>query len=86
MTIHILTLIILDIITSGMGAIEMPEFECGVTDFTRALISKGTRTDRGEWPFLAALYYVEEYTFFCGGTLITYKHVLTGTVFLTLIY
>lgn len=52
---------------------------CGSVDFLDPRISGGSVTHRGEWPFLAALYYVEQLKFFCGGTLITKQHVLTGT-------
>lgn len=38
----------------------------------------GTVTARGEWPFLAALFYTETEKFFCTGTLITQNHVLTS--------
>lgn len=32
------------------------------------------------WPFLAALYRTDQSKFFCGGTLISSRHILTGTV------
>lgn len=35
-------------------------------------------TERGQWPFLVALYNVELESFFCSGSLITSKHVVTG--------
>lgn len=38
----------------------------------------GSDTFRGEFPFLVALNYTKDSTFFCGGTLISKKHVLTG--------
>ncbi|KAG4073406.1 hypothetical protein HA402_007662 [Bradysia odoriphaga] len=51
---------------------------CGLVDILDPRISGGSETHRGEWPFLAALYYVEQLKFFCGGTLITRQHVLTA--------
>lgn len=38
----------------------------------------GTEADRGEFPFLVALLLESLQQFFCGGNLITSKHVLTG--------
>lgn len=76
----LLVYLFLAIINYEIYAIEVSTFECGTTNFTRALISKGAKTDRGEWPFLTALHYVEEFKFFCGGSLISDRHVLTGTV------
>lgn len=62
------------------GIIEVCGGECGSVDVMDPRISGGSETQRGEWPFIAALYYVEELKFFCGGTLITKQHVLTGLV------
>lgn len=58
---------------------EISAYECGTTEFIDPKIVRGTATVRGAWPFLAALYYIEESKFFCGSTLISSKHVLTGT-------
>lgn len=52
--------------------------ECGTVKYIQPRIVGGTQTTRGEWPFIAALYYVDEAKFFCGATLISTKHVLTG--------
>lgn len=41
----------------------------------------GTETARGEWPFLAALFNTETEKFFCSGTLITQRHILTSENF-----
>lgn len=38
----------------------------------------GEQIRPGEWPFLAALLFKQTRTFFCGGNLITKKHVLTA--------
>lgn len=58
--------------------IEVRGGECGTVDVLDPRISGGSETQRGEWPFIAALYYVEELQFFCGGTVITTLHILTG--------
>lgn len=63
---------------SQFGIIEVRGDYCGSVDILDPRISGGSETKRGEWPFLAALYYVEQLQFFCGGTLITRQHVLTG--------
>lgn len=55
------------------------EIECGTAYFDRPLIAYGKPTRRGEWPFLAALFKFNGPEFFCGGSLISDRHVLTGT-------
>lgn len=55
--------------------------ECGTADFPRGLKVVRNQTMKGVWPFAAVLYEVKESRFFCGGTLITNKHVLTGILF-----
>lgn len=62
------------------GIVEVSGGHCGSVDVLDPRISGGSETQRGEWPFIAALYYVEELKFFCGGTLITKQHVLTGKI------
>lgn len=41
-------------------------------------VANGKKAVKGEWPFLAALYKLESSEYFCGSTVITNKHVLTG--------
>lgn len=53
-------------------------FTCGKVTFSNANAVGGTQTKRGEWPFLVALYNIEQAMFFCGGSLVTNQHVLTG--------
>lgn len=62
----------------SFGITEVRGGMCGSVDVLDPRISGGSETQRGEWPFIAALYYVEELKFFCGGTLITKQHVLTA--------
>lgn len=59
---------------------EVIAIECGTVDFVDPKISSGTVTVKGAWPFVAALYYVDQSAFFCAGTLITAKNVLTGAL------
>lgn len=55
------------------------EFDsCGKTEFSKGLIYGGAETVRGEFPFLCALYHIEFNKLFCGATLISSKHVITG--------
>lgn len=52
---------------------------CGqVKAVGREIEGNGNETTRGEWPFLAALFDTENETFFCSGTLITQRHILTS--------
>lgn len=51
---------------------------CGRVNISRPLIQNGNAALRGEWPFIAALHRVYESKYFCGGTIITNQHVLTG--------
>lgn len=39
----------------------------------------GNATIRGDFPFVCALYNVEHNLMFCEGTLITARHILTGS-------
>lgn len=52
--------------------------QCGETIRSTALVFRGNKTERGEFPFLCALYNIESNSIFCGGSIITSKHVLTG--------
>lgn len=72
-------LAVIVLLVSQLKITEITAFECGTADVLAPRIKGGNATDRGEWPYLTALYYVEEMEFFCGGTLISMKHVLTGT-------
>lgn len=52
--------------------------QCGRINFPKGLSIEGNQTRIGFWPFSAAIYEIKEYRLFCGGTLISKKHVLTG--------
>lgn len=52
--------------------------QCGRPSLRSGLVIGGQDTKRGHWPFLAALYNLRDRKFFCGGSLITQQHVLTG--------
>lgn len=53
---------------------------CGKVIVGSGRIVRGRASERGTWPFATALYHVTDEVFFCGGSLISNQHVLTGTV------
>lgn len=58
---------------------------CGVPHRLRGNISGGRGFPRGSFPWMVALLYddsVNEPKYFCGGSLISLKHILTGKVFI----
>lgn len=52
--------------------------QCGNVSFTIGLVVGGAEVVRGSWPFIVAMHLLETEKFFCGGTLISTQHVLTG--------
>lgn len=51
------------------------------TDVDFSLSSRilgGSEVYRGDWPFIVALYRAKTSQYFCGGTLISSQHILTG--------
>jgi secreted trypsin-like serine protease len=54
------------------------EDTCGKVSIRSGLVVNGEATQPGEFPFLTALYKLETDQFFCAGSLITRRHVLTG--------
>lgn len=51
---------------------------CGDSGKATGIIVRGNESSRGLWPWLVALYYVKDNEFFCGATLISNRHILTG--------
>lgn len=51
---------------------------CGKFSFNTGLVVNGDEVKRGEFPFLVALLKLKTQKFFCGASLITQKHALTG--------
>lgn len=62
------------------GSKNILNLSCGKVSFSIGFVVGGTETIRGQWPFLVALFNLETSKFFCGGSLITTKHVLTGKI------
>ena len=56
--------------------------ECGNVKYTSGLIYGGEYIQRGQYPWLCAIHDTVSDEFFCGSTLISKKHVLTGEFFL----
>lgn len=54
--------------------------ECGNVKYTSELIYGGEYAKRGQWPWLCAIHDGVSDEFFCGSTLISKKHVLTGEI------
>lgn len=58
--------------------IETKFTECGTTSYSVGHIVGGAEAKPGQWPFMAALVMRSTKQFFCGGNLISRRHVLTG--------
>lgn len=67
----------------GFNEVGNPDFkkifniDCGTVAATGYVIG-GTQVKPGQWPFLAALVLKDSNKFFCGGNIITKRHVLTA--------
>lgn len=57
--------------------------ECGKSDSLHGAVQRGKLAKRGQWPFLVALKKHDGNEFFCGGNLITSRHVMTGEQVIT---
>lgn len=51
---------------------------CGQRNGSIGTIFGGAETQKGEWPWLVPFYHRPTNNFFCAGTLISEKHVLSG--------
>lgn len=51
---------------------------CGNSVVSSGLIVGGGRIKRGQWPFIAALFSTRNGEYFCGGTVISKRHVITA--------
>jgi hypothetical protein len=54
------------------------KIDCGEPTFIEGLVIGGKESARGRFPFIAALKHSKTKKYFCGGSLITSQHVLTG--------
>lgn len=55
--------------------------ECGAINIPKGLAIEGHQTLKGFWPFAVGVYEIKDYKLFCGGSLISRKHVLTGNLY-----
>ena len=57
------------------------QITCGVSKASaKGLIVGGEYANREAWPWLTALIHKETNKYFCAGSIITKKHVLTGKI------
>lgn len=66
------------IFVATINIVQVDAIECGTVNLYREAVFGGNETVKDEWPFIAALYYSKTFSYFCGGTIISHKHVLTG--------
>lgn len=52
--------------------------QCGVKSGFVATIFGGERVEKGEWPWMVAFIHRKEEVFFCAGSLVSKKHILSG--------
>lgn len=50
---------------------------CGVSGKPSGLIVNGSQSSRGHWPWLVAIYKIDENKFICGGSLVSSSYVIT---------
>lgn len=62
----------------GLKFHKLFDVSCGNIFLTKGLIHGGNKTQHGQWPFLAGILKKASKKFFCGGSVITNKHVLTA--------
>ncbi len=66
------------IFAASFSSIHGNVIECGTVNLFRGLVLGGNDVLRDQWPFIAALYHSRQLKYFCGGTIISNIHVLTG--------
>lgn len=59
------------------GSLVVGQNSCGIAGKPSGLILNGTESQRGAWPWLAAIHTVPSDEFICGGTLIASNMVIT---------
>lgn len=75
---HFLPLLIVTLSFSTIIEAQSIDFTCGKKYVSSGLIVGGVYSERGQWPWLAALYYTHNQKYFCGATLISTKHTITA--------
>lgn len=64
--------------TNEVAFEKLFDLRCGTVPYATGFIIGGSEAKRGQWPFMVALIIRPRNQFFCGGTLITNKHVLSA--------
>lgn len=59
-------------------AIVAQDEGCGTRIGKFGMMFGGNQTQKGEWPWIVAFFFQPGDRFFCGGSLISIKHVLSG--------
>lgn len=60
-------------------AIEAQQCGYGKSSFSAFAVGGGD-SKKGNWPWIVALIHIESKQFFCGGSLVSAKHVLSGEI------
>lgn len=71
-------LLVSTVFVATINVVQVDGLECGTVNLYRDTILGGKEVMKDEWPFIAALLYSSTSKYFCGGTIISQKHVLTG--------
>lgn len=58
--------------------VQTIHFDCGAKFEGIGTIFGGEKAEQNSWPWLVAFLYVPKNSFFCGGSLISKRHVLSG--------
>ncbi|XP_037035531.1 toll-like receptor 7 isoform X1 [Bradysia coprophila] len=71
------------VVTIGVSQVDVSgsqidAINCGTVIVYKTATIGGAEVAKDEWPFMAALYYSATFKYFCGGTIISQKHVLTA--------
>lgn len=54
------------------------DLDCGTVPYATGFIIGGEKSKPGQWPFVVALLAYTERQFFCGGSIISKRHILTA--------
>jgi secreted trypsin-like serine protease len=65
-------------ISHGFSRFGGYEQECGEVQVGVGYIAGGNFSTKGQWPWLASLHYNKNGRYFCGSSIISKRHLLTG--------
>jgi secreted trypsin-like serine protease len=72
--VFVFLLVLLSIVTLSQSA----DHDCGLPKAGSGRVFGDHRVNRGQWPFIAALFYTKSNQYFCGATVISKRHVITA--------